>query len=123
MSTVTIVQGEDRTLNFQIKEVDSDAVTTYLDLTGATAIEMRVSDSAGTGYISFTLADSEITVVDAKNGMFKVKMSDVKTALMKLAASQNAEVIIDVGAPTAGDRRIAQLFKAITVVKRLFPNS
>lgn len=121
MSTVTIVQGEDRTLNFQIKEVDSDSVTTYLDLTGATAIEMRVSDSAGTGYISFTLAASEITVVDAKNGMFKVKMSDVKTALMKLAASQNAEVIIDVGAPTAGDRRIAQLFKAITVVKRLFP--
>lgn len=117
MSTVTIVQGEDRSLNFQIKEIDSDSVTTYLDLTGATAIEMRVSDLAGTGFIAFTLAATEITIVDAKNGQFKVQMSDTKTATMKLAASQNAEVIIDIGT----DRRIAQLLKAITVIKRLFP--
>lgn len=121
MSTVTIVQGEDRTLNFQIKEIDSDSVTTYLDLTDATAIEMRVSDVVGTGFISFTLADLEITVTDAKNGAFKVKMSDTKTNLMRLQSGQSVEVIVDMGAPSAGDRRIAQLFKAITVVKRLFP--
>ena len=116
MSAVTIVQGEDRTINFQVKEVDSEDVTTYMDLTGATAIEMRVSD-ATTGYIAMTLAALEITVVDAKNGMFKVNMSDTKTALMKVATLQSAEVIIDIGT----ERRIAQLTKAITVVKRLFP--
>ena len=119
MSTVTIVQGEDRTLNFQIKEIDSLDVTTYMDLTGATEIELRLSN-ATTGYVSFTLSGGEVTVLDAKNGSFKVRMSDTKTALLKVASNQNAEVIVDIGAPTAGERRIAQLFKVITVVKRLF---
>jgi hypothetical protein len=120
MSAITIVQGEDRTINFQIKEVDASDVTTYMDLTGATEIELRAPD-ASTGYISFKLSTSEVTVIDSKNGIFKVKMSDTKTALLKVGSSQNIEVIIDIGAPTAGDRRIAQLLKAITVVARLYP--
>jgi len=120
MSAITIVQGEDRTLNFQITEVDSSDVTTYMDLTGATDIELRASDNS-TGYISFKMSTSEVTIVDAKSGMFKVKMSDTKTSLLKIGSNQNIEVIVDVGAPTAGDRRIAQLFKAITVVARLYP--
>jgi len=120
MAAITIVQGEDRTINFQIKEVDSSDVTTYMDLTGATEIELRVAN-ASSSYESFKLTNSEITVVDAKNGMFKAKLSDVKTALFKLGKEQSAEVIVDIGAPTAGDRRIAQLTKAITVVARIFP--
>lgn len=120
MSVVTIVQGEDRTLNFQIKEIDSSDVTTYMDLTGATDIELRLQGAATNTIVSFKLSASEITILDAKSGTFKVKMSDTKTALLKLGAAQNAEVVVDIGAPTAGDRRIAQLFKVITVVKRLF---
>jgi hypothetical protein len=120
MSVITLVQGEDRTLTFTLQEVDDKDVTTYMDLTGATAIEVRAAN-ASASYESFTLAASEVTVLDAKAGIFKVKMSDAKTALLKLGADQNIEVIIDIGAPSAGDRRIAQLFKAITVVKRLFP--
>lgn len=118
---VTIVQGEDRTLTFTIKEIDSNLVTKYMDLTGATAIEVRAPDAALVSYISFTMAGSEITVIDAINGTFKVKMSDTKTALLKLGVEQNLEVIVDIGAPPGGDRRIAQLFQSITVVKRLFP--
>jgi hypothetical protein len=120
MSSVTIVQGEDRVLTFTIKEVDDKNVTTYMNLTGATEIEVRASNASST-YESFKLTDSEVTVVDAEGGVFRVHMSDVKTALLKIQPEQNIEVIVDIGAPSAGERRIAQLFKAITVVKRLFP--
>lgn len=116
MSVITIVQGEDRSLNFQIKEVDSSDVTTYMDLTGATEIELRAPDNS-TGYISFKLSNAEVAVIDSKNGIFKVLMSDTKTALLRIGQSQNIEVIVDIGS----ERRIAQLLKAITVVSRLFP--
>ena len=119
-NVITLVQGEDRTLTFTLKEVDSNGVTTYMDLTGATEIELRAADS-GSGFVFFKLTLLEIEIVDAKGGVFKATMSDTKTALLKLGQQQNLEVIIDFGSPSAGDRRIAQLFKAITVVKRLYP--
>lgn len=117
---VTIVQGEDRTINFQVKEVDSSGVTTYLDLSGTIYdIELKLAGTAST--VSFKKSSNEIVVVDGKQGLFKVTMSDTKTALLKLGANQNAEVIIDLtAAPTSGERRIVQLTKVITVVKQLF---
>lgn len=124
---VTIVQGEDRTINFQVKEVDSSGVTTYLDLSGTIYdIELKLAGTSGT--VSFkkstvipSSTKNEIEVVDGKQGLFKVVMSDTKTALLKLGANQNAEVIIDLtAAPTSGERRIVQLTKVITVVKQLF---
>lgn len=120
MSTVQIVQGEDRTLNFQVKEVDSNGVTTYLDLSGSIyEIELKLAGTSAT--VSFKKSDLEVYIVDGKQGLFKVVMSDTKTALLKVGSNQNAEVIIDLtAAPTAGERRIVQLTKAITVVKQLF---
>jgi len=116
----TIVKGEDRTLNFQIKEVDENDVTTYLDLTDFSKIEMKVPATGGS-YISFTSTALEITVTDPKNGLFQVKMGDTKTALFKTGENQNIEVVIDInGAPPAGDRRIVQLYKAITVIAPFF---
>lgn len=120
MSAINIVQGEDRILTFTISEKDENGVTTYLDLTGATEIELRAANSSSS-YESFKLSVTEVTVLDAEKGTFKVHMSDVKTALLKLGSDQSIEVIVDIGAPTAGERRIAQLTKAISVVKRLFP--
>lgn len=120
MASITIVQGEDRIITFTISEVDEKQVTTYLDLTGATAIELRAANSSAS-YESFTLGASEVTIVDAEKGTFRVHMSDVKTANLRLGADQSVEVIVDIGAPSAGERRIAQLSKAITVIKRLFP--
>lgn len=124
---VTIVQGEDRTINFQVKEVDSSGVTTYLDLSGTVYdIELKLAGTSGT--VSFkkstvipSTTTNEIVIVDGKAGLFKVNMSDDKTELLKLGANQNAEVLIDLtAADPAGERRIVQLSKAITVVKQLF---
>lgn len=117
---VTIVQGEDRTINFQVKEVDSAGVTTYLDLSGTVYdIELKLAGTSTT--VSFKKSDSEITIVDGKSGTFKVTMTETKTAALKIGANQNAEVIIDLtAADPAGERRIVQLTKAITVVKQLF---
>lgn len=117
---VTIVQGEDRTINFQVKEVDSSGVTTYLDLSGTVYdIELKLAGTSTT--VSFKKSASEIVIVDGKAGLFKVIMSDDKTEGLKLGANQNAEVLIDLtAADPAGERRIVQLSKAITVVKQLF---
>lgn len=120
MASITIVQGEDRIITFTISEIDEKQVTTYLDLTGATAIELRAANTSSS-FESFTLGASEVTIVDAEKGTFRVHMSDSKTSSLKLGADQSVEVIVDIGAPSAGERRIAQLTKAITVIKRLFP--
>jgi len=118
MSTITLVQGEDRKLTFTLQEIDEKEVTTYMDLTGASEIEVRsAAASSGTPYISFKKTDTEVTILDAKGGIFQVTMSDTKTGLMKLGSEQNLEVIVDIGS----ERRIAQLLKSITVIKRLFP--
>lgn len=119
MAAVKIVQGEDRILKFTISEQDDSGVTTYLNLTGATEIEMRVANLSGT-FESFKLTTLEIVITDNEKGMFDVHMSDTKTALLKLGADQSIEIIVDIGAPSAGERRIAQQLKAISVNKRLF---
>lgn len=118
---LTIVQGEDRTISFQVKEVDSNGVTTYLDLSG-TVYDIVVKMAGTSSTVSFNKrTDNEITIVDGKIGLFKVTMSDTKTALLKVGANQNVEVVIDLtAAPTSGERRIVQLTKVITVVKQLF---
>jgi hypothetical protein len=120
MAAINIVQGEDRVLTFQIKEVDSNGSTVYMSLVGVTEIDLRVPSAAGS-YISFLKSASEITIVDATLGTFSVSMTDTKTALLKVGSSQNAEAIIDVGAAPAGNRRIAQLLSVITVTAKLFP--
>jgi hypothetical protein len=115
MSLITIVQGEDRTLTFTLQEVDANGVTTYMDLTGVTEIEVRAAAAAG-GYISFKKSATKVAVLDTLGGVFKVTISDTESALLKVAPDQNLEVIIDVGTT----RRIAQLLKSITVIRRLF---
>lgn len=121
MSTVTIVQGEDRTLTFQIKEIDASEVTTYMDLTNATGIEIRAAGTS-VNYISFSFSSNEIVFLEKKSGTFKLIMSDAKTKQLKVGPNQNLEVIVDLGAPPLGERRVAQLIKSITVVKRIFPD-
>lgn len=115
MSLITIVQGEDRALTFTLQEVDSNGVTTYMDLTGVTEIDVRIAAAAG-GFLSFKKSATKVAVLDTLGGVFKVTINDTESALLKVAPDQNLEVIVDVGA----NRRIAQLLKAITVVRRLF---
>jgi hypothetical protein len=115
MSLITIVQGEDRTLTFTLQEVDANGVTTYMDLTGVTEIEVRAAAAAG-GYISFKKSATKVAVLDTLGGVFKVTISDTESALLKVAPDQNLEVIVDIGTT----RRIAQLLKSITVIRRLF---
>lgn len=110
-TTVNMIQGEDRTLHFGLKDTDEDV---YIDLTGSTAIEFKIGAAAG-GSVSCTLAASEIVVTDAVKGKFSVTISDTKSALVKLG-ERDIEVIVDWGAT----RRIVQSSKAINVVKRLF---
>lgn len=110
-SMVTMIQGEDRTLHFGLKDTDEDV---YIDLTGATAIEFEIAAAAG-GSVSCTLAASEIVITDAVKGKFSVTISDTKSALVKLG-ERDIEVTVDWGT----DRRIVQSSKAINVIKRLF---
>ena len=111
MSQVTLIQGEDREINFTV--IDSEE-SIALDLTGSTEITVKVAATAG-GAVSFTKTASEVVVTDATKGKFKVIMSDTKTGLSKVG-DQSVEVIIDIG--TA--RRIVQLEKALLIKKKLF---
>jgi|ERR1017187_2765299 hypothetical protein len=120
MAAVTIVQGEDRVLIFQITEIDSSGNTTYLDMTSATSVELR-APAASSGYVSFTMAASEIAITSAKLGEFSVSMSDIKTALLRVGSSQNAEVTINFATLPTLNIRIAQLLGAISVTAKLFP--
>jgi hypothetical protein len=103
MDTAKIVQGEDRTLLFGVKDTYEEV---YIDLTGVTAISVNLA-AASIGAISFTMSASEVTVIDAPKGKFQVVMSDAKTATLKVG-SQTMEVVIDWGS------------NAITVVKKIY---
>lgn len=111
---IIIVQGEDRELNFGIKDPEKEV---FIDLTGVTEMEFITAGTSGS--VSFKLSASEITVTNALEGKFKLNASDVKTALLKIG-DQNVEVVVDWGAATAGKRRIAQAEKALTIKKRYF---
>lgn len=202
---VTLIQGEDREIQFQIKDTEEDV---YVDLTGVTMITTKVAaattgaidffykdltatflaagtkasekvawitsitrSGAGVYVVNYTLAgltlpptiigsvavgstiavtaitatqclvttqtsnvdtdldfslvatqqglDLETVITDATKGKFKVRMSDIKTALLKLGA-RDVEIIIDWDAATAGTRRIVQLEVAILVKKKIF---
>lgn len=111
MSQVTLIQGEDREINFTV--VDSEECIA-LNLTGATEIAVKIAATAG-GAVTFLLSVAEVVVTDAIKGKFKVVMSDTKTALSKLG-EQSVEVIIDIST----NRRIVQLEKALLIKKKLF---
>lgn len=108
---VSMIQGEDRTLNFGVKDTDEDV---YIDLTGATEITFSIGATAG-GSVDCTLTATEIVVTDAEKGKFQVTISDTKSALVKLG-ERDIEIIIDWGTT----RRIVQATKAVNVIKRLF---
>lgn len=116
MSLITIVQGEDRTLTFTLQEIDSNGVTTYMNLVGVTEIDLRVPAAAGS-FLSFKMSATKIAILDHEGGVFKVTISDTESSLIRVGVDHSLEVIIDVGTT----RRIAQLLKAITVVRRLYP--
>jgi hypothetical protein len=111
MSQVIIIQGEDRVVNIGIKDSGEEV---YIDLTGATAISVKTTATAG-GAVEFTLAASEVTITDAPKGKFSVAMSDTKTALIKLG-EQPLEITVDWGT----NRRIVQQEKAVLIKKKLF---
>lgn len=111
MSQVTLIQGEDREINFTV--IDSEE-SIALDLTGATEITVKVAATAG-GAVTYLLSLAEVVVMDAPKGKFKVIMSDTSTLLIKLG-EQSVEVIIDIGV----NRRIVQLEKALVIKKKLF---
>lgn len=111
MSQVTLIQGEDREINFTV--IDSEE-SIALDLTGSTEIAVKVAATDG-GAISFLLSTAEVVITESTKGKFKVVMSDAKTSLLKVG-DQSVEVIIDIGS----SRRIVQLSKALLIKKKLF---
>lgn len=111
MAVATVVQGEDRTINFGIKDINEDV---YIDLTGATAMSFKIAATAG-GSVECTLLATEIAITDAVKGKFRVTLSDTKSALIKLG-ERDIEVIVDWGTT----RRIVQSTKAVNVIKKLF---
>ncbi len=111
MSQVTIIQGEDRLINFGVKDSE-DGV--FIDLTGATEITVKTTAAAG-GSVDFTLTGLEVSITDAPKGKFSVSMSDTKTSLIKVGEIP-VEVVIDIGT----NRRIVQMEKALLVKKKLF---
>ena len=111
MAQVTLIQGEDREINFGVKDSEDDV---YINLTGATEITVKTSATAG-GSVDFTMTATEVVITDAPTGRFKVVMSDTKTSLIKVG-EQSVEVIIDIGT----SRRIVQLEKALLIKKKLF---
>lgn len=111
MAQVTIIQGEDREINFGVKDSGEDV---YIDLTGATEIAVKIAAAAG-GSVDFLLSVSEVVVTEAAKGKFKIVMSDSKTSLLRLG-ERDVEVIIDWGS----NRRIVQAEKALSVAKRIF---
>jgi len=117
MATVSqsvIVQGEDREIEFYLKDSGTDLP---IDLTGVTEISAITAGTASN--IEFTLTAAEVLIVEAIHGQIKIIMSDVKTALMKVG-EQNCEITVDWGLPTAGKRRIFQALKPFLVKKKLF---
>ena len=111
MGQVTLIQGEDREINFGVKDSGDDV---YINLTGATEISVKTSATAG-GAVEFTLTALEVVITDASTGKFKVIMTDTKTSLIKLG-EQSVEVVVDIGT----NRRIVQLEKALVIKKKLF---
>ena len=96
MSTVTIIQGEDRDISFGVKDTDEDI---YIDLTGASEITMKIAATAGDS-VACTMSAGEILITDAPKGKFIVSIHDAKTALAKVGL-RDVEVIIDWAAPKA----------------------
>lgn len=115
MAQSIVIQGEDRVL--RMGAIDS-AEKTYIDLTGVTEITVSLAATTGPA-ISFLLSASEVAIVDAAKGKFNVTMSDTKTALLKVG-EPIVEVILDRGAPTAGNRRIMQIEKQVLVKKKQY---
>jgi hypothetical protein len=111
MGQVTLIQGEDREINFTV--IDSED-SIALDLTGATEISVKIAATSG-GAVIFLMSNSEVIVTEAVKGKFKVIMSDTNTSLIKIG-DQSVEVIIDIGT----NRRIVQLEKALSIKKKLF---
>lgn len=80
MSTLKIVQGEDRTLNLHLTEEDSGA---DYNLTSVTEITVKFKKTDLSVLTKTYSASGGVTVVSAVAGKIEVVLSDSETALLK----------------------------------------
>lgn len=92
-SKVKVIKGEDRVLNFQISDEDTQG---YFDLTTATAITACFKNQDLTT-LSKTLASGAVAIVTAIAGKLSVTLTDTETALMYADDAAPVYIMIDVG--------------------------
>lgn len=79
MSTLKIVQGEDRVLNLHLTEEDSGA---DYNLTGATEITVKFKNADLSVLTRTYTASGGVTIVSAVAGKIEIALTDAQTALL-----------------------------------------
>lgn len=79
MSTLKIVQGEDRVLNLHLTEEDSGA---DYNLTGATEITVKFKNADLSVLTRTYTASGGVTIVSAVAGKIEIALTDTQTALL-----------------------------------------
>lgn len=104
---VTVIQGEDRTLNLYVTDKNDKP----FDLTGLTAAELRIVKTDGTA-LTKTIG-SGLTLVSAGAGHISAVLTDADTALIKSGDKQTFDLVLDFGTT----RRKVIFEKQLTVKK------
>lgn len=110
-TAVTIVKGEDRTLNVKLVTPQENGIYDPFDITGVTQIEARFKNADNT-VLSKLLTISGVLLVNAASGSISIVLTDTETALLKEGSRLGFHVIVDIGTT----RRRINFDKSITVV-------
>lgn len=92
-SKVKVVKGEDRVLNFQISDEETQG---YFDLTTATEITVCFKNQDLTT-LSKTMGGGAVSIVTAVAGKLSVTLTDTETALLYADDAVAIYIMIDVG--------------------------
>ena len=91
-STITIIRGEDRTIQLGIREANGQPY----DLTSITEIKIELENEDGTT-LDLKYTDAEIAVVSAKAGLISATITDTQSALLKTGNSMDMHASITIG--------------------------
>jgi hypothetical protein len=111
---ILVVQNEDREFLLKLFTTSACGETEPFDLTSATAIKAIFKGSLSN--VEITLLANEIVISGSPLlGKLLLKISDTKSALMKVGTNLSFELEIDLGT----EKRIVQISGLLTVTARL----